>query len=144
LNELFEVRPVFRRLQILLSIGVGSVLLFAFLIATMDHITRMLRGNRHNDVVVKTMLSWSDDSRNCQLFNGNPVVVGGARTMKEGDHLQMFCPVGNIEGDWRLTYVGTVKLDDASEREFESHDKYFVPVLCNKDAKTFDCIKQTN
>jgi hypothetical protein len=64
--------------------------------------------------------------------------------MKEGDHLQMFCKVGNIEGDWRLTYVGTVKLDDASEREFESHDKYFVPVLCTKDAKTFDCIKQTN
>lgn len=137
MNKLFEARPVFRILFVV-------VLLFALLIAFRDEITRVLRGNRHNDVVVKTMLAWADDSRNCQLFNGNPVVVGGARTMQEGDHLQMLCPVGNIEGDWRLTYVGTVKLDDASELDFESHDKYFVPVLCTKDAKTFDCIKQAN
>ena len=90
------------------------------------------------------MLPWSDDSRTCQLFNGNPVVAGGERAMREGDHLTMLCPVGNIEGDWRLSYAGTVKLDDASERDFESHDKYFVPLLCTKDAKTLDCIKQTN
>ena len=138
MNKLFEVRPVLRRLQIGLFIFLGITLLFAF----KDDVTRMLRGNRHSDVVVKTMLPWGDDSRNCQLFNGNPVVVGGPRTMREGDHLQMLCPVGNIEGDWRLTYVGTVKLDDTSEREFHSPEKYFVPVLCTKDGKVFDCVKQ--
>ena len=141
MNKLFEVRPVFRRLQIGLFIFfLGVVLPVAF----RDDIMRMLRGNRHSKVVVKTMLPWGDDSRTCQLFNGNPVIVGGPRTIREGDHLQMLCPVGNIEGDWRLTYVGTVKLDDASERDFESHDKYFVPVLCAKDSRTFNCIKQTN
>lgn len=138
LNKLFDVRPIFRRLQIGLFIFVGLVLLFAY----KDDITRILRGNRHSDVVVKTMLPWGDDSRTCQLFNGNPAVVGGPRTMQQGDHLQMLCPAGNIEGDWRVTYVGTVKLDDKSERDFLSADKYFVPVLCTKEAKTFDCVKQ--
>jgi hypothetical protein len=64
--------------------------------------------------------------------------------MQPGEHLQMLCPTGNIEGDWRLTYMGTVKLDDAAERDFESRDKYFAPVLCTKDGKKFDCIKQAN
>lgn len=41
-------------------------------------------------------------------------------------------------GDWRLTYVGTVKLDDLSEHDFRSADKYFVPVLFTKEGKTFD------
>ncbi len=138
MNKLLEVRPVFRRLEIGMFIFLGIALLYAY----MDDVTRLLRGNRHSDVVVKTMLPWGDDSRNCQLFNGNPVADGGSRTMKEGEHLQMLCPVGNIEGDWRLTYVGTVKLDDASERELHSADKYFVPVLCTKESKVFDCIKQ--
>lgn len=129
---------MFRRLQLGLFILVGIAVLFA----CKDEVARMLRGRRHRDVVVKTMLPWGDDARSCQLFNGNPVVVGGPRTMQEGGHLQMLCPVGNIEGDWRLTYVGTVKLDDTSEREFHSPDTYFVPVLCTKDGKLFDCVKQ--
>jgi hypothetical protein len=90
------------------------------------------------------MLPWRDDSRTCQLFNGNPAIQGRPKTMGAGDHLQMLCPTGNIEGDWRLTYVVTLKLDDTSEREFHSSDKYFVPVLCTKDGKVFNCIKETN
>lgn len=137
-KALFEVRPTFRRLQIGLLVFVAVVMVIAF----KDDLLRMFRGNVHKDVVVKTMLPWGDDSRTCQLFNGNPAVVGGPRTMQQGDHLQMLCPTGNIEGDWRLTYVGTVKLDDKSERNFQSADKYFVPVLCTKEAKTFNCVKQ--
>jgi hypothetical protein len=136
-DKLFGVRPVFRRLQTGLLVFV--VIVFAF--AYKDDITRMLLGNRHSGVIVKMMLPWGDDSRTCQLFNGNPVVQGGSRTMKAGDKLEMLCPTGNIEGDWRLRYVGTVKLDDTSEREFDNPDKYLVPVLCTKDGKVSDCVK---
>lgn len=90
------------------------------------------------------MLPWVDDSRTCQLFKGNRAIQSRPKTMGAGDHLQMLCPTGNIEGDWRLTYVVTVKLDDTSERAFHSSDKYFVPVLCTKDGEVFNCIKQTN
>jgi hypothetical protein len=138
LVKLFEVRPVFRRLQIGLFLFLGLIFAFAF----KDDLLRMLRGNVHKEVIVKTMLPWGDDSRTCQLFNGSPAISGEPRTMQEGDHLQMLCPTGNIEGDWRLTYVGTVKLDDASERDFHSQDKYFVPLFCTKNGKTFECIKQ--
>jgi hypothetical protein len=120
---------------VLLFIGLATVLLLRYL-------GIKLIANRHADVIVKTMLPWGDDSRECQLFNGNPVVVGGPRTMQDGDHLTMLCPTGSIVGDWQLTYVGTVKLDDVSERDFRSADKYFVPVLCTRKGKTFDCIKQ--
>jgi hypothetical protein len=137
LVKLFEVRPVFRRLQIGLFLFLGLSFAFAF----KDDLLRMLRGNVHNEVIVKTMLPWGDDSRTCQLFNGNPAISGGPRTMHEGDHLQMICPTGNIEGDLRLTYVGTVKLDDASERDFHRQDKHFVPLFCTKNGKTFECIK---
>jgi|SRR5580704_14695040 hypothetical protein len=139
MDKLLEVRPVFRRLQIGLLVFFGVVIVVAF----KDDWLRMLRHNRHSEVVVKTMLPWSDDSRTCQLFNGNPAIHGGPRTLGVGDHIEMLCPTGSIEGDWRLTYVGTVKLDDAAERDFESMGKYFAPVLCTKDGKVFDCIKQT-
>jgi hypothetical protein len=59
---------VFRRLQLGLFLFIGLVLLFAY----KDDIVRALRGNRHSDVIVKRMLPWGDDSRTCQLFNGNP------------------------------------------------------------------------
>ena len=48
--------------------------------------------------------------------------------MQEGDRTQMVCPAGNIEGDWRLTYFGTVTLDDTSARVPQPH-KYFLPLL---------------
>jgi hypothetical protein len=125
--------------------GFALFLLAVIAFTGKDVIKKLLSGNSHKEVVVKTMQPWGDDSRTCQFFNGNPAVVGGPRTMKEGDHLEMHCESGTfIDGDWRYTYVGTVKLDDASQREFDSKDKYFVNLLCTRNGKTFECFQPTS
>jgi hypothetical protein len=43
---------------------------------------------------------------------------------------------------WQYTYVGTIKLDGASERDFESDKKWKVDVLCTRTGdQKFECIQ---
>jgi len=88
------------------------------------------------------MRVWADDSKKCQLLNGNPAVESTTKTKSQP---AMFCyddPTPPGFEKWQYTYVGTIKLDGASERDFESDKKWKVDVLCTRTGdQKFECIQ---
>lgn len=102
-------------------------------------VTLTLGCNTHRDIVIKSMRKWEDDSKKCSLLNGNPAIEG----MPKDKSVAMYCyddPAPPASENWKYTYVGTIKLDNASEKDFNSN-KWRVDVLCTRTHdQTFECV----
>ena len=99
--------------------------------------------NTHRDIVIKSMRKWEDDSKKCSLLTGNPAIEG-TPTPKE-KVAAMYCyddPSEPEDENWKYTYVGTVKLDEVAERNFNS-SKWRVDVICTRtQVRTFECVSE--
>ena len=101
--------------------------------------------NSHRDVVIKSMRAWGDDSKKCQLVNGNSAVEGTQQQKYKTP--AMFChddPNPPAFEKWQYIYVGTVKLDATSDKDFDNDKRGMADVLCTRTgARTFECVHHT-